>query len=103
MMHIRIFPWFWEIQRSLSSTTYPNGFDHKGLFLWLFTSTQPKFGFYGPLMGIANRRRIWRACQGLVPLYKEIMYPQPTHATSISAQFILSWAEITHLSRGLLE
>lgn len=127
MLRRRVLPWFWELTSVLESTTFPDGFDHKGLFLWLHTITQPQFGLYGPMMGIANRRRIWRVCQELRPLYKArvkpvqqvepaddeakeildravnlhlpiVTYPQTKDAQTTFTQFIRSWHEIRHRS-----
>lgn len=47
--------------------------DHRYLdfFLWLEAVTEAKMGIKGPVLGIANRRRIWSACQQLVCDYQE--------------------------------
>ncbi|KAF1944979.1 hypothetical protein EJ02DRAFT_420029 [Clathrospora elynae] len=74
MLRIRILPWFYEL-RTFANTAVPEGFDWKGLFLWLDALTAPEFGNQGPLMGLANRRRIWNVCQQLAPLYKERVRP----------------------------
>jgi hypothetical protein len=127
MMRIRILPWFYEL-RSFTQTAISDALDYKSLFLWIETLTRPEFGNQGPLMNIANRRRIWRACQRFVPLYKErigpvkpaepddpdetkaildsavclhmpmTMYPLPRDPQTISTQFIHSWAELSHRS-----
>ena len=125
MLRLHILPWFWELEKFLAKTTLPEAFDYKGLFVWIHKSTQCEFGFDGPFMSIANRRRIWHACQQLVPLYKErtkpiaqvepadeeaeailssakslhmamVSFPQPKMARTISAQFIRSWSEVSH-------
>jgi hypothetical protein len=130
MLHLRILPWLWELDELMASTTLPPNFDYKGLFLWLDSSTMPEIGIYGPLMGIANRRRIWGVCQQLLPLYKErlkpieyteptdaeanavlqtavslhtpiVMHPQPEETQDVSAQFIRSWGEISRHSCDL--
>ncbi|OAL57354.1 hypothetical protein IQ07DRAFT_528128 [Pyrenochaeta sp. DS3sAY3a] len=127
MLRLRVAPWFWEIKDLLAYTKFPETFDFQGLFKWLYHITLPVYGFKGPLMGIANRRRIWNACRDLVPVYaskvavsrpvkpmgKEskaildaakslhmptVMYPPPNKTSNISAQFICSWGEVAHRS-----
>lgn len=125
-MRLHLSPWFWEVNDLLSNTTFPETFNFKGAFLWLDDITTPRFGMDGPMMGIANRRRIWQVCQQLTPQYLEkvtpddhaepedeeakallksakclhmpiVMYPQPREARTISKQFIRSWSEM-HLT-----
>lgn len=130
MMRLHTFPWFWEVSPLLKDGTFPGDFDYKGAFLWLHQLTTPAFGMTGPFMGIANRRRIWNACQDLVPAYRArivptvqnesldeeakaifhkakslhmplVAYPQQKSITSISAQFIRSWDEIEQRASDL--
>ena len=124
MLRIHMFPWFGELKDFLNTTTFPSSFDFKGLFLWLDDATTPEYAMRGPLIGIVNRRRIWKICQQLVPQYlrkivsknyiepddKEaqpildsavslhtpmVYYPPPRAAETVSTQFIRSWKEIT--------
>jgi hypothetical protein len=67
MLRLQRQPWLYE----LDSLALPEIFDYKGLFLWLASHTLPELGNHGPLMGIANRRRIWNTCQDLVSMYKD--------------------------------
>ncbi|KAF1837106.1 hypothetical protein BDW02DRAFT_577371 [Decorospora gaudefroyi] len=98
MTRLRIFPWFYEL-RSFAQTAVLEALDYKGLFLWVDAVTRPEFGNQGPLMGIANRRRIWGISQMLVPLYKEKVgpVPQPEPENSQEAQAILSSAVCLHM------
>jgi hypothetical protein len=125
MLRVRILPWFWELNTLLKNSTLPETFDYKGLFVCINNVTAPEYGMEGPFMGIANRRRIWQACQPLVPMYKHkvapishaepedeeakalldraesihmpiVSYPLLKGATTVSAQFIRSWHEIGH-------
>lgn len=125
MLRLRILPWFRELGTLLDNTTLPEAFDHKGLFIWINSVTNPEYGMEGPFMGIANRRRIWDSCKPLVFMYKQqvtpishaepedeeakaildraeslhmpiVRYPLPKGATTVSAQFIRSWHEIAH-------
>jgi hypothetical protein len=74
-LRIRMQPWLYE----LGNLALPEIFDYKGLFLWLASQTRPELWNHGPLMGIANRRRIWNACQELVSLYKHRLRPARSH------------------------
>jgi hypothetical protein len=125
MIRLHIIPFFWELDGLLKTTTFPNTFDWRGAFQWLDEITKGTFGMEGPLMSIANRRRIWGVCQQIAPMYyeklhKEIypepsedeatavismaksfhtpitMFPLPTEPRTIQAQFIRSWSEIKY-------
>lgn len=125
MLRIRIMPWFWELEVLLKNVALPKTFNYKGLFVWINKVTDPEYGVEWPFMGIANRRRIWEACQPLLPMYKHkitplihaepkneeakalldraesfhmpiVSYPLLKGATTVSAQFIRSWHEISH-------
>lgn len=84
MIRIHIVSFFWELDSMLQDTTFPNTFDWKGFFQWLNTTLGPTFGMEGPLMAIVNRRRIWKVCQQIAPLYHEKFnaegYEEPTEA-----------------------
>jgi hypothetical protein len=71
MIRVHILPFFWELDDFLRNTTFPENFDWRGAFCWLNDITRPSFGQRGPLMGIANRRRIWNSCLQLAPMYHE--------------------------------
>lgn len=66
--------WFLELHDNLESIG-PNtmemlhGKNIKGLFLWADKITTPEFGLSGWSMGLANRRRIWQACEDLKETY----------------------------------
>lgn len=61
-------PWLWEKQVLRQSNTNLN---HKQVYIWLDAITAPKYGLEdATLMGIANRRRIWGACDELSRNYK---------------------------------
>ncbi|KAF2702894.1 hypothetical protein K504DRAFT_463925 [Pleomassaria siparia CBS 279.74] len=125
MLRSRVSPWFWELNDFLLESTLPPTFNYQYLFHWLNKKTTPEFGMTGEFMGIANRRRIWRVCQQLVPSYKDrvapvkhkepddeeaqsildsavslhmpiVLYPQPKDLRTMSTQFIRSWSEIGH-------
>ncbi|KAF3038607.1 hypothetical protein E8E12_000886 [Didymella heteroderae] len=69
MIRTHIAPWFWETQSLVNGETL-QGFDYKGLFLWLDKITEPKLGMQGPFLGVANRRRIWSVCGLVANAYK---------------------------------
>ncbi|KAK2811612.1 hypothetical protein FQN50_001954 [Emmonsiellopsis sp. PD_5] len=114
-------PWFWELHEVVGDPRM-SGLDYKSLYLWLDRETAPRYGMRGPFMAVANRRRIWSACEQLAKGYfiqllreqtngpdqdpniaREISdashmpmtkYPQPTEDVRvISKQFIQSWEE----------
>ncbi|KAH8626661.1 hypothetical protein IG631_18679 [Alternaria alternata] len=127
MIHVRILPWFNELGHFVENTS-TDATDYKSLFLWSDALTHPDIGNQGPLMHIANRRRIWECCQPLASLYKRLvasvepaepenseeakailkasvclstpmtMYPSPNDSETTSAQFIHAWYEIGHRS-----
>jgi hypothetical protein len=125
MIRVHIVPFFWELESFLNNTTFPENFDWRGAYHWLDDITKPSFGLSGPLIGIANRRRIWNVCLQLAPMYHEMldptlyieppdteadsimstattshtpvtMLPIPMETYSITTQFIRSWSEIKY-------
>lgn len=126
----RITSWLWELDTILDGSLGLDKPNFKCLFVWLEKLTRPEFGMSGPFMGLANRRRIWDACQVIAPVYRArtkseergeatdeeatailnsadslhmplTLYPQPHNARTISAQFIRSWNEISGRSCDL--
>ncbi|KAK2755681.1 hypothetical protein FQN54_005830 [Arachnomyces sp. PD_36] len=115
-------PWFWELHeviKELRSKTL----DYRSFYLWLNKVTTPTYGMEGPFLGLANRRRIWGACQQLADLYYEkthrtvftpdtpcsraimlhseslqtplVLYPRPEDSLTASrTQWIYSWDEV---------
>ncbi|KAL6230454.1 hypothetical protein BDW75DRAFT_66038 [Aspergillus navahoensis] len=89
-------PWLWQTQTAtetgtdkhtqtepenlsvshlLKSLTSSSGLslNHKQVYMWLDAITAPKYGLEDPtLMGIANRRRIWGACEELSRGYRAV-------------------------------
>ncbi|KAL4959786.1 F-box protein [Aspergillus stella-maris] len=75
-------PWLWEgdvLRKSkaniqLESTSDENldiELDHKQVYIWLNAITKPSYGMENTeIMGIANRRRIWGACEDVVKSYR---------------------------------
>jgi hypothetical protein len=127
MTYMHILPWFCEWADMLKSITLPTSFNPKNTFFWLDHVTKVKFGMEGPLMGIANRRRIWEVCDQLAVNYNRIcgteessipdgeeaknilrtavcldmpivIHPEPRTGRTISAQFIDSWSELEYRS-----
>jgi hypothetical protein len=127
MIRVHIMPFFWELEDFLKNTTFPESFDWRGTYHWLDDITKPSWGLSGPLIGIANRRRIWNSCLQLAPMYHEIinaeaytdpsdaeaaavmhattalhtpimMFPVPAETRTTTAQFIRSWSEIQYRS-----
>jgi hypothetical protein len=125
MIRVHIVPFFWELDSLLKDTKFPNTFDWKGTFQWLNEITQGTFAMEGPLMSIANRRRIWEVCQQLAPSYHKklnaeaytdpsddeaaavlstaksfhmplTMFPAPTETRDIETQLIRSWSEVNY-------
>ncbi|KAF1958078.1 hypothetical protein CC80DRAFT_592526 [Byssothecium circinans] len=70
LLNTRIFPWFWEAKDFFEETALLGDFDYKRTFLGLNMISTPKIGLQGPWMGIANRRRIWNACNQLKEIYR---------------------------------
>ncbi|KAJ6000792.1 hypothetical protein N7481_001201 [Penicillium waksmanii] len=70
-------PWFYEVHSFLEDFPSPASCDSRELpgkslshfFAWAYHTTTPRLGLQGPFMGIANRRRIWEACNQLVGPY----------------------------------
>lgn len=125
MVRVHISNFFWELMDLLKITTFPETFDWKGMFQWLDQTTKGSFAMEGPMMAIANRRRIWDACQQLAPLYYEklhadeyidppeaeaeaimttakvyhlpvTMFPIPTETKPATTQLIRSWSEVSY-------
>ncbi|KAH5253954.1 hypothetical protein HBI71_143270 [Parastagonospora nodorum] len=125
MIRVHITDFFWELKELFKTTTFPETFDWKGMFQWLDQTTRGSFAMEGPMMAIANRRRIWNVCQQLAPLYYEkleaeayidppdadaeaimmnakvyhsavTMFPIPAETRPATTQFIRSWSEISY-------
>jgi hypothetical protein len=62
-------PWLWELQKLIDESPQAANFDYKRLYLWLDKETTPTYGMRGRFMGLANRRRIWGACEEIAALY----------------------------------
>ncbi|KAI1418036.1 hypothetical protein F5Y13DRAFT_150420 [Hypoxylon sp. FL1857] len=62
--------WFFEIQElmRLGALRRPEMF--KGIFLWANKKIWVSNGLKGPLMYVANRRRIWSICEDLGSTYQ---------------------------------
>lgn len=61
--------WFWELRELVDDLPETENVDFKKVYFWLDKVTTPTLGMRGRFMGIANRRRIWRACQQLAESY----------------------------------
>ncbi|KAH7092485.1 hypothetical protein FB567DRAFT_588761 [Paraphoma chrysanthemicola] len=97
MIRLHIVPFFYELEDMLKDTTFPDTFDWRGAFQWLNEITKPKFGMDGPLMAIANRRRIWEACSQLAPLYHEKLYAEAYRdSPAEEAAAIMAIARVYH-------
>jgi hypothetical protein len=53
------------------------GVDTKALLCALYSLTQPREGMRGAMKGVANRRRIWEACEVLGEVYAEAVVALP--------------------------
>ncbi|PVH93409.1 hypothetical protein DM02DRAFT_733131 [Periconia macrospinosa] len=80
MCRIDILPWFPELEpllekyeESASKNSDQACMDIKSLYIYVQHATDPKAGRPGPLMGIANRRRIITACQVFVEPYVQYL------------------------------
>ena len=45
--------------------------DYKRLWLWLEKVSRPMFAVDAPWLGVANRRRVWAACEQIAAVYGE--------------------------------
>ncbi|KAH6681911.1 hypothetical protein B0J14DRAFT_577467 [Halenospora varia] len=66
----RLMPWFFEIQELMKRPEKVEGKDLKGMLLWADKISTPRLGLTGPLMGLANCRRIWGVCEQLAKIYQ---------------------------------
>lgn len=57
--------WFWELNEVVESEKM----DFQRVYYFLDWMTTPTFGMRGPLIGLANRRRIWSTCQQIAYHY----------------------------------
>lgn len=125
MIRVHIRPFFKELDTFFANATFPDTFDFRGTFQWLDEITKGEFGMSGPLMHIANRRRIWEVCQQIAPMYFEkineavyneppdeeaaavmavasnlhmpkTLFPQPAEPVPVKTQFIRSWSEVKY-------
>ncbi|EHK21996.1 uncharacterized protein TRIVIDRAFT_136964, partial [Trichoderma virens Gv29-8] len=63
-------PWAAIELQHIINDTQSQELDYKALYLWFEWMTVPQYGVGTPWMGLANRRRIWGACQELADLYR---------------------------------
>ncbi|KAF1954959.1 hypothetical protein CC80DRAFT_493347 [Byssothecium circinans] len=60
MIRKDVLPWFPELKQVFSDPQFsPTNFNFKDVYFYLRHATNTKTNMQGPLMGIANRRRIW--------------------------------------------
>lgn len=65
------FPWFFELRELLEQDQKLLQTNNtQRIFQWAERSTRPEKWLTGPLMGLANRRRIWSACEQLSDFYR---------------------------------
>lgn len=77
------FPWFFELRDLLEQDeTLLRTNDAQRIFHWAGRSTRPAKWLTGPLMGVANRRRIWSVCEQLGDMY----WPQKEYNASMSVE-----------------
>ncbi|KAI2462856.1 hypothetical protein F4781DRAFT_162983 [Annulohypoxylon bovei var. microspora] len=62
-------PWFFEVQELMQLGALRRPEMYKGIYLWAERKIWPRRHISGPLMYIANRRRIWVTCETLVESY----------------------------------
>lgn len=108
-------PWFRELQELISQLDSED-IDYKLVHRCFDIVTTPTYGMEGRFLGIANRRRIWGACEQIVDVYSMsevnkigpdfehcscpqmpiVSYPVPSKlgSRSMSVQLIYSWVEI---------
>lgn len=125
MIRVHIRPFFWELDNFFEKATLPDTFDWRGMFQWLNDISRGEFGMSGPLMNIANRRRIWEVCEQLAPMYFEklnereyeepsdeeaaavmavaenyymprTLFPAPAEPRPIKTQFVGSWSDVKY-------
>ncbi|KAJ5108997.1 hypothetical protein N7456_005672 [Penicillium angulare] len=105
-------PWFFELQRFLenlksstcnsnnavgSNSDMPQERSLRDLFIWADNITTPRKGIRGPLMSIANRRRIWRVCKQLVGPYLAQAESTDKDDESLEANLIREAAVCLHM------
>lgn len=116
-------PWFWEMDE-LIKQPQPQDIDYRRFYFWLDQNTTPTFAMGPPFLGIANRRRIWYACEQMASAYHKkllpevstaddaanavdfescrclemplVSYPQPSPKTTktVNTQWVYSWSEV---------
>jgi hypothetical protein len=74
-------PWLKEIVHLLDDEELMSGVDVKGLLCWLDGLTAPAPGLPKPLIGVANRRRIWAICEFIELMHYVVMNTQISEGT----------------------
>lgn len=72
----REMPWFWELL-GLLDRPLPADLGFRRLYFELEARTTPQYGLTGPLLAVANRRRIWAVCEQLAAPYRQRLGQQP--------------------------
>ncbi|KAJ3531157.1 hypothetical protein NM208_g9008 [Fusarium decemcellulare] len=95
-------PWLDDLSEPLADS-HPE-LDYRKLYIWLNTTTEPRYGIESPFLAIANRRRIWDACAELSGHYytaakKQVaMEPDPEIVQQAECPLLLKVAP-THAPR----
>jgi len=98
MIRFHIVSFFYELDGMLKKTTFPDTFDWKGAFQWLDKITKPTLTMEGPMMAIANRRRIWNVCEQVSSLYYEKLNAEVrSEPSAAEAASILNAAQSFHI------
>ncbi|OTB16278.1 hypothetical protein K445DRAFT_317252, partial [Daldinia sp. EC12] len=64
-------PWFVEIEEIAKVAPLYCAGVYRGLFYWALDQVAVCRGIAGPLMYVANRRRIWGACEEIAACYHD--------------------------------
>ncbi|KAF2119682.1 hypothetical protein BDV96DRAFT_642695 [Lophiotrema nucula] len=77
LIRLEFLSWFWELGPILNDGL-PADINYKSLFFWLDKVTEGTYGMEGPLISIANRKRIWRVCGQIAEVYRMKMFKELT-------------------------
>ena len=85
-------PWFWEYS-DFSALIEPKVHDWKAFFIWLDVHTTPKLGARGPLLGFANRRRVYNTVSQLRDDYFHLQELRPLEQPDVAMSFARGCAQ----------
>ena len=93
-------PWCFELHYVLREWR-PVVKSKKRLYLWVNSLSTPVYGMSGPMMSIANRKRIWSACEQIAEAYFKRVRQNVPFKNDEEKSTIMSQSEVRQMATSL--